>query len=204
MRRSRSHFVIALASLVLASAPALATIPANSSSNMSSLQETNKAVAMRVFKEIFNQGNFQVEDEIYARDFVNHGMHRDANLQEDQAAVRWEKKVCPDLNLTVDLISAEGDLVTVVWEAHGTNTAAASPLPATGVKVELRGITVWRIVDGRIREEWTAFDQLGVVRQALDQLKGKLLGLLCALALLLWALGLAIRRRRPAPSTSGG
>ena len=42
----------------------------------------NKAVARRVFDEIFNQGKFQVADEIYAKDFVNHGLHRDANLQE--------------------------------------------------------------------------------------------------------------------------
>ena len=36
-----------------------------------SIQARNKAVAMRVFDEIFNQGNFQVADEIYAPDFRN-------------------------------------------------------------------------------------------------------------------------------------
>src|SRR5450631_2004565 len=40
-----------------------------------SIQARNKAVAMRVFDEIFNQGNFQVADEIYAPDFRNHGLH---------------------------------------------------------------------------------------------------------------------------------
>jgi len=79
------------------------------------------------------RGSSRVADEIYAKDFVNHGLHRDANLQEDQAAVHWEKQALPDLKMTVDQMVAEGDLVTVVWTIHGTNTAAASPLPATGV-----------------------------------------------------------------------
>jgi hypothetical protein len=89
---------------------------------------------------------------------------------------------------------AEGDLVTVVWTLHGTNTAAASPLPATGAKVELRGITVWRIVDGRIREEWTSFDTLGIVRQVAGQLKWELLGVLCLAVIFLWMAGRIVRR----------
>jgi len=185
---------MAFAFLILAPAlAAVASAPARSLPTQVSQQERNKAVARRVFEEILNQGKFQVADEIYARDFVNHGLHRDASLQEDQAAARWEKQALPDLKVTVDLMVAEGDLVTVVWRARGTNTAAASLLPATGVKVELKGITVWRIVDGRIREEWTAFDLLRVVRQCVDQLKGQLLGLLCAAAFLLWIVGRVIR-----------
>ena len=41
-----------------------------------------------MFNEIFNQGKFQVAGEIYAKDFVNHGLHSDANLSEDQVLVR--------------------------------------------------------------------------------------------------------------------
>ena len=41
-----------------------------------SIRARNKAVAMRVFEEIFSQGKFQVADEIYAPDFRNHGVHR--------------------------------------------------------------------------------------------------------------------------------
>src|SRR5215469_15702486 len=52
----------------------------------------NKAVAMRVFDEIFNQGKFQVADEIYAPDFQNHGLHRSVDLKTDQDAVHAEKK----------------------------------------------------------------------------------------------------------------
>jgi steroid delta-isomerase-like uncharacterized protein len=196
-----------LAFVVLVCAPAWASIGSSAApqdATAVSQQQRNKAVARRVFEEIFNQGRFQVADEIYARDFVNHGLHRDASLAEDQAAARWEKQALPDLKMTVDLMVAEGDLVTVVWRAQGTNTAAASPLPATGVKVELKGITVWRIVDGRIREEWSSFDLLRVVRQFVDQLKWWLIGLFCAVVVLLWGAATWVRNLRRAPLPAKG
>ena len=152
-----------------------------------SQQDKNKLVAKRVFEEILNEGRFQVADEIYAKDFANHGLHRNFDLQVDQAAARWEKKMAPDLRVTVDLMMAEGDLVTVVWTARGTNTTPIGwPLPATGASIEERGITVWRIVDGKIRDEWTSFDQLHIVRQVARQMKWTLIGLLCVVAILGW------------------
>src|SRR5271170_3895014 len=156
----------------------------------------NKAVAGRVFEEIFNQGKFQVADEIYAKDFVNHGLHRNFDLQEDQAAVHAEKKAFPDLTITVDRMVAEGDLVTVVWTFRGTNTAAGYGLPPTGARIELRGITVWRIVDGKIREEWTSFDDMQAARQLVTQLKWQILGLLAVAVILLWIFCRVVLRLR--------
>ena len=187
----------AVACVLLACASAWAattSTPTRSVSAEVSDQERNKAVARRVFEEIFNQGKFQVADEIYAPVFVNHGLHRDASLAEDQAAVHWEKQACPDLKMTVGPMVAEGDLVSVLWIARGTNTAATGWLPATGVKIELRGITIWRIADGKLLEEWTSFDIFRVVRQVVDQLKWQLLGLLCTAAILLWLIGRALRK----------
>jgi steroid delta-isomerase-like uncharacterized protein len=164
-----------------------------------SQEARNKAVAARVFEEIFNQGKFQVANEIYAQDFVNHGLHRNYDLQEDQAAVHAEKKAFPDLKMTVILMAAEGDLVTVVWVFRGSHTGAGyDGLPPTGVKLELRGITVWRIVDGKIREEWTEFDQLRAAEQFVTQLKWPLLGFLFVALVLAWAFcRTLVRLRRP-------
>jgi len=160
-----------------------------------SQQEINKAVARRVFEEILNQGRFEVADEIYAKDFVNHGLHRNANLEVDQAAVRWEKQAAPDMKLTVDLMLADGDFVTAVWAARGTNTVRIGWLPATGARFEVRGITVWRIVDGKIHDEWTSFDQLFIVRQILAQLKWQLTALLLVSIVVVWMAVRFFRRR---------
>lgn len=164
-------------------------------------QDQNKAIARRVFEEIFNQGKFQVADEIYSKDFVNHGLHRDYDLQQDQAAVRWEKQLFPKLTMTVDLMAAEGDLITVVWTARGTNTGRAGAWPATHVRIEERGITVWRIIDGKIRDEWTSFDQLRIVRQCVSQLKWQLMGLLGAVVIVIWGTTRFIRKLRLIDST---
>ena len=166
-------------------------------------QDRNKAVARRVFEEIFNQGKFQVADEIYAPDFVNHGLKRSVGLKEDQDAVHQEKTAFPDLQMSVDLMVAEGDLVSVVWTFRGTHTHAGyGGLPATGARIEMRGITVWRIVDGRIHDEWTAFNELPAYIQVLDRLKWPLAGLVLAALLLGWAALAGLRRVRARRASS--
>ena len=129
------------------------------------VQEKNKAVARRVFEEIFNQNKFEVANEIYASDFINHGLHTSVGLKEDQEAARGWKDAFPDGKMAVVQMVAENDLVTVIWTGTGTNTGQGNGLPATGKKAELRGITVWRIVNGKIREEWSAFDRMQLMQQ---------------------------------------
>ena len=131
----------------------------------SSLQEQNKAIATRAFEEILSKGRFELAEQLYAKDFVNHGLHRDATLEEDQAALKGWHQAFSDIAIVPKKLIAEGDLVTVYWVARGTNTGAGNGLPATGKKAELAGITIWRIVDGKIKEEWSAFDQLSMMQQ---------------------------------------
>ena len=131
----------------------------------SSLQEQNKAIARRAFEEILSGGKFELAEELYAKDFANHGIHRTVGLEEDQAALKGWHQAFPDVVIVPEKLIAEGDLVTVYWIARGTNTGTGNGLPATGKKVEQAGITIWRIVDGKIKEEWSAFDQLSMMQQ---------------------------------------
>lgn len=161
-----------------------------------SREEKNKAVAMRVFEEIFNQKKLEVASEIYSPEFVNHGAHGDVSLQVDQAAARSEIKAFPDIHMTVELAVAQGDFVTVVWRFRGTHTAFGYRLPPTGARIDMRGITVWRIVDGKIRDEWTSFNELTAYMQVLRHLRWFLFGLLLALTLLAWKVPKLIRNFR--------
>lgn len=131
----------------------------------SSLQDENKAVAKRAFEEILSRGRFDLAEQLYAKDFVNHGVRQNASLEEDQAALKGWHQAFSDISIVPEKLIAEGDLVAIYWIARGTNTGTGNGLPATGKKAELAGITIWRIVDGKIREEWSAFDQLSLMQQ---------------------------------------
>ena len=155
------------------------------------IETRNKAVAMRVFDEIFNHGKFEVADEIYAPDFQNHGLYRSVDLKIDQEAVHAEKKAFPDLRMSVEQMLAEGDKVAVLWTFRGTHTGSGyEGLPATGTRVELRGITIWRIVNGRIVEEWSSFSETAAYLRMFSHLKWWLL----LAGLLVLAMVIAIER----------
>lgn len=131
----------------------------------SSLQEQNKVIAKRAFEELLSQGRYELAEQLYSKDFVNHGIHRDIGLEEDQAALKGWHQAFPDAVIVPEKLIAEGDLVTIYWIARGTNTGTGNGLPATGKRAKLAGITIWRIVDNKIKEEWSAFDQLSMMQQ---------------------------------------
>jgi predicted ester cyclase len=122
----------------------------------------NKATARRVYEEGLSQGRFEVP---YAAGFVGHGGATNFNHDAGIAEARGWRAAFPDLKVVVDLIIAEGDLVSVRWTACGTNTGAGNGIAATGKRVAISGTTFFRFVDGAIAEEWTSGDALGLMRQ---------------------------------------
>ncbi len=109
--------------------------------------ERNKEVARRAFAEVLEKGRFDVVDEVYAPDFRN----GTSTLEEDMAALRaWHSVLPSDFTMRPDLVLGEGEYVTVLW----TGRATVKGRPLKG-----RGITIWRFENGRIREEWSQFDQ---------------------------------------------
>ena len=129
-------------------------------------QERNKQVVRSFFLDVLDKGNFDKYPESHAKDFVAHASTHDATLEEDMAAARDERHAMPDLHITVNQILAEGDLVSVYWTASGTNTQPGMGFPATGKKIKVDGMTLFRFKAGKISEEWSVWDMLSVMRQA--------------------------------------
>ena len=128
-------------------------------------QERNKQIARSFFEDVLDRGLFDRYAESHAKDFVAHAGNHDATLEEDIAAAREERKALPDLRVSVNQILAERDLVAVYWTASGTNTQAGMGFPATGKKIKIDGMTLFRMKAGRICEEWSVWDMLSVMRQ---------------------------------------
>jgi steroid delta-isomerase-like uncharacterized protein len=132
----------------------------------STQQDKNKQVARSFFEQILDQGRFEQYADSHAKDFVAHAGDHNATLEEDIAAAKEERQAMPDMRVTVNQILAEGDLVAVYWTASGTNTQAGMGFPATGKKLRVDGMTLFRFKAGKISEEWSVWDMLSVLRQA--------------------------------------
>ena len=141
----------------------------------------NKAVVGRWFTEFWGKSvNLGVIDEIAAPDMLlKYSLHEARRGRDDIKAFMTDFRTAfPDLNFwgTADLI-AEGDYVVGQWEGGGTHTGAAfddflvGGLPAaTGRKMHFTGITVLKVIDGKIVQETglddgvTALTQLGLIK----------------------------------------
>ena len=129
-------------------------------------QERNKQIARSFFEEVLGQGRLDKYAESHAKDFVAHGENHEYTLEEDMAAAKEERKALPDMKVEVNQILAERDLVAVYWTSSGTNTQAGMGFPATGKKIKIDGMTIFRFKAGKICEEWSVWDMLSVMRQA--------------------------------------
>jgi steroid delta-isomerase-like uncharacterized protein len=71
----------------------------------------------------------------------------------------------PDLALSIRSMVAEDDRVAVHWTATGTMLGAFMGAEPTGARVQLEGIDMFRVVDGRIVRNDAVPDGLTVARQ---------------------------------------
>ena len=148
----------AIIALLLACGVSAASIP-------SSATQKNKVLARRVFDEILNQGQYEVFDEIYTKDFVKHVDRRDSTLAEEIEDARATRAASSDLVMTIDHMIAEGDQVAILYTGRGTNTGPIFGMPASGKKFVVSGMTVYRFSNGKIAEEWTVYNAMEILRQ---------------------------------------
>jgi len=130
--------------------------------------ESNKALARRLMEEAFNAGNIDVVDELVATGFVNHDAaapESTVGLDAAKASIEGYRAAFPDLRITVEDQIADDDRVVTRWSAKGTHQGELMGMPATGKQSTVTGITIDRIVDGRIAESWTNWDTLGMLQQ---------------------------------------
>ena len=128
------------------------------------MSEDNKALARRSWEVI---DNLDILDEVYASDLVWHEPDQDVHgLEEARHFVTMYKTAFPDLNVTVEDVISEGDNVVTRYTIRGTHQGEIEEFgPPTGRQMELQGITVHRIADGKIVEEWERYDNLSLLQQ---------------------------------------
>lgn len=130
-----------------------------------SVQE-NKALIQRYITELYNKGNLNVIDEFLAPNYV--GSSAVQNIQGQESAKEVASAMLsafPDLKFTFEDVLAEGNKVALRWTMKGTHKGEFQGIPQTGNRVEVTGISIIRIEDGKLVEGWTQQDALGLMQQ---------------------------------------
>jgi len=130
--------------------------------------EENKAVARRVLKELFNQGDLDLVDEIIAPDFVQHDPAMSEDLrgpEEFKGYISMYRSAFPDIHIEVEDQLAEGDRVATRWTSTGTHEGELMGIASTGNRVTVAGMDISRISGGKIEESWSNYDLMGMMQQ---------------------------------------
>ncbi|GAC1660651.1 MAG: ester cyclase [Ktedonobacteraceae bacterium] len=130
--------------------------------------EENKALVRRFYEEAWNRDNIAAFDELLSPDHVLH----DPGFPETIRGLEGFKQyyggyasAFPGNQITVEQYIAEGDTVVSHWTAHGTHKGNLMGIPPTGKQVTVVGITINRIANGKIVEDWSIYDMFGMLQQ---------------------------------------
>src|SRR4028118_1132762 len=128
--------------------------------------EENKALARRVLEEMFNKGNLDLADEVFAPDYVDHdpAMPEDIRGPEGfKGYVSIFRTAFPDIHLEIEDQVAEGDKVVTRWTGTGTHEGDLMGIAPTGNKVTLPGMEIVRFSGGKLAEGRGGYDSGGLV-----------------------------------------
>lgn len=128
--------------------------------------DTNKEIVRRLGVEPW-EGQLGVIDELVAPDYVGHDpaqpeLHGPEGIKE---FITGYLAGFPDGRITIDGQLAEGDMVATRWTGRGTHQGELMGIPPTGKQVTVSGITISRVKNGKVVEEWSNWDTLGMLQQ---------------------------------------
>ena len=133
------------------------------------MSEENKALARRSWEVVTEASLDTLKDalaEVYADDFILHEAGEDiVGIEGLTQFVSMMRSAFPNLRITLEDDMAEGDRVVTRWIGQGTHQGELMGVAPTGNQVTMTGITMHRIEDTKIVEEWSNWDALGLMQQ---------------------------------------
>jgi steroid delta-isomerase-like uncharacterized protein len=128
--------------------------------------EENKEI-VRQYQEAYNTANYDALDEVVAVDVLTPNMIASMPRGLAGAKLVHQKTVTgmPDYHTAIEDLIAEGDKVAARVRITGTHTGDFYGIPPTGKHIDLSGIYIVRIADGKIVEHWGEENGSEVLRQ---------------------------------------
>jgi predicted ester cyclase len=129
--------------------------------------EDNKLIMYRMIDEIWNKGNLQVADEIFAPD---HYSPSAPDLPKGPESVKMLagmfRAAMPDYHMNIDMIMADEKKVVARFTQWGTHTGAPlMGMPPSGRRAEWTEIGVLEIENGKVVRSWYEVDMLAMLNQ---------------------------------------
>ena len=130
-------------------------------------QERNKKIVQRFYQEIWNEGKFEVADEIFALDFRGEspGSPGTRGPAEVKQFIAMFRNAFPDFRIEINDQIAEGDIVGSRFVVSGTHRRPFMGIPPTNKPMRMMGMAMTRFRDGMIYADRGEFDMLGAFQQ---------------------------------------
>lgn len=126
----------------------------------------NSELAVRALHALAG-AEMDVLERVYSRDFVFHmqvpGRPQGFAGLRDRALLI--NSALYDVSIAVKVVVDEGDTVVTRWRGGAVHKGDLLGLPGSGRRIAVNGITIFRLHDGVITEEWTEFDALALLSQ---------------------------------------
>jgi steroid delta-isomerase-like uncharacterized protein len=131
--------------------------------------EDSKAVVRRLH-ELWNTGDVASVPDVFHPDFAGHWppssrMPERRGLDGVRAGIRATRTAFPDWHERVDDMIAEGDRVVTRYTSTGTHRGEFWGIPPTGRAVTVAEMSIYRIADGKVIEQWCSIDELARLQQ---------------------------------------
>jgi predicted ester cyclase len=139
------------------------------------LEEQNKALMLRAVEE-WNRGSNEFFMENTVPDYAYYspsGNSRPMSRERTDENITALWKGFPDLRFTIEEVVAEGDKLTTRFSFTGTHLGEFMGIPATGNKIEVTGLIISLIKNGKFVEDREEIDTLGMMMQLGMELKPK-------------------------------
>lgn len=136
-----------------------------------SQEENNKALVRRFYDEVWNKGNLNAVDELFAPDYVvvNRPPWRKPGAGGLKEFIQDNHRMFPDVHHEVQSIIAEGNEVAVYFKATATHegdlNGPVGLVPATGKKVHWDGSAFFKIEGGKVVETQGVINNMSLMQQ---------------------------------------
>lgn len=127
--------------------------------------DRNKRLVRRLFDEVFNRGEVDALASIVAADYRQHNDRVAGGREGLRAYVLAVRAAFPDFHIEVLDDIAERDRVCVRTLARGTHQEPFMGIAATGRRVALGGLDIFRVEGALLGEHWDAMDNLALLEQ---------------------------------------